>query len=74
MILHKSSERPRVQYLMTQLTGLDMTSREKLSDYRTKAEGLKLDLAKVGAPVKAMKLKGLLNKLVFRYQMYRAYV
>ena len=49
---------------MTQLTGLRMTSGEKVTDYLTKAEGLKLDLAEAGevisdALVTAMILKGL---------------
>ena len=62
--LHKSTERPRVQSLMTQLTGLKMTSGEKVTDYLTKAEGLKLDLAEAGEVVSdalftAMILKGL---------------
>ena len=62
--LHKSTERPRVQSLMTQLTGLKMTSGEKVTDYLIKAEGLKLDLAEAGeavsdAPFTAMILKGL---------------
>ena len=62
--LHKSTERPRVQSLMTQLTGLKMTSGEKVTDYLTKVEGLKLDLAEAGEVVSdalftAMILKGL---------------
>ena len=62
--LHKSSERPRVQSLMSQLTGLKMTSGEKVTDYLTKAEGLKLDLAEAGETISntlfsAMVLKGL---------------
>ena len=46
--LHKSIERPRVQSVMTQLTGLKMTSGEKVIDYLIKAEGLKRDLAEAG--------------------------
>ena len=62
--LHKSIERPRVQSLMTHLTGLKMTSGEKVTDYPTKAEGLKLVLAEAGEVVSdarftAMILKGL---------------
>ena len=49
--LHKSTERPRVQSLMTQLTGLKMTSGKKVTDYLTKADGLKLDLAEAGEVV-----------------------
>ena len=49
--LHKSTERPRVQSLITHVTGLKMTSREKVTDYLTKAEGLKLDLAEAGEVV-----------------------
>ena len=37
--LHKVTERPRVQSLMTQLTVLKVTSGEKVTDYLTKAEG-----------------------------------
>ena len=49
---------------MTQLTGLKMTSGEKVTDYLTKAEGLKLDLAEAwevfsDALFTAMILKGL---------------
>ena len=49
---------------MTQLTGLKMTSGEKVTDYLAKAEGLKLDLAEAGEVVSdalftAMILKGL---------------
>ena len=44
--LHKATERPRTQSLLTQLTGLKMTSEEKVSDYLTNAEGLKLDTTK----------------------------
>ena len=49
---------------MPQLTGLRMTSGEKVTDYLTKAEGLKLDLAETGEVVSdavftAMILKGL---------------
>ena len=51
MKLHKPTERPRVQSLMTQLTGLELTSVEKVADYLTKAEGLKLDLAEAGEVV-----------------------
>ena len=47
--LHNSTERHRVQSLMTQLTGLKMTSGKKVTDYLTKAEGLKLDLAEAGS-------------------------
>ena len=48
---------------MTQLIGLKMTSGEKVTDYLTKAEGLKLDLAEAGEVVSdalftAMILKG----------------
>ena len=62
--LHKSTERPRVQSLMTQLTGLKMTSGEMVTDYLTKAEGPKLDLVEAGEVVSdalftAMILKGL---------------
>ena len=46
--LHKSAKRPRVQSLMTQLTGLKMTSWEKVTDYLTEAKVLKLDLAEAG--------------------------
>ena len=41
----RNVQNPRVQSLMIQLTGLKMTSREKVTDYLTKAEGLKMDLA-----------------------------
>ena len=62
--LRKSTERPRVQSLMTQLTGLKMTSGEKVTGYLTKPEGLKLDLVEAGVVVSdalftAMILKGL---------------
>ena len=62
--LHKSTEWPRVQPLMTQLTGLKRTSREKITDYLTKAGRLKQDLAEAGEVVSdalftAMILKGL---------------
>ena len=46
--LHKTTERPRVQSLMTQLTSLKMTSGKKVTDYLTEAEGLKLVLAEAG--------------------------
>ena len=64
--LHKSTERPRVQSLMSQLTGLKMTTGEKVTEYLTKAEGLKLDLEEAGEAVSdalftAMVLKGLPN-------------
>ena len=62
--LHKSTERPRVQTLIIQLTGLKMTSGEKVTDYLTKAEGRKLDPAEAGEVVSdalftVMILKGL---------------
>ena len=49
---------------MTQLTGLKMTSGEKVTDYVTKAEGLELGLAEAGevasdALFTALILKGL---------------
>ena len=47
-MLNKSTERPCVQSLMTQLTGLKMTSGENVTDYITKAEALTLDLAEEG--------------------------
>ena len=49
--LHKSTDRPRLQSLMTRLTGLKMTSGEKVTDYLTKAEELKLYLAEAGEVV-----------------------
>ena len=62
--LHKSTERPRVQSLMTQLAGLKRTSEEKVTDYLIKAEGLKLNLSEAGEVVSdalftAIILKGL---------------
>ena len=53
--LHKLTERPRVQSLMTELNGLKMTSGEKVTDYLTKAEGLKLDLAEAGEVVSSQR-------------------
>ena len=42
---HRSTERPRIQTLLTQLAGLKMApGKEKLTDYLTRAEGVRLDL------------------------------
>ena len=55
---------------MTQLIGLKMASREEVTDYLTKAEGLKLDLAEAGEVVSdaqftAMILKSLVTSTVW---------
>ncbi len=61
---HRSTDRPRIQTLLTQLTTLKMNSGEPISDYLTRAEMLKLDLEEAGEQTSdtmfsAMVLKGL---------------
>ena len=41
---HRSTDKPRVQTLLTKLTTLKMKSREPITNYLTRAEMLKLDL------------------------------
>ena len=58
-----SSERPRVQTMLTQLTSLKMGN-ESMAAYITRAEGLKLDVTEAGEAVsdimfQSMVLKGL---------------
>ena len=60
---HRSTERPRIQTLLTQLAGLKMTPGEKVTDYLTWAEGIQLDLQEAGemtsnAMFSAMVMKG----------------
>ena len=60
----RSTELPRIQSLMTQLTNLKMQHNETISDYFLRAEDLKIDLEQVHESVSesmftAMILKGL---------------
>ena len=45
---YRSTERPRIQTLLTQLAGLKMAPGEKVTDYLTRAEGIRLDLQEAG--------------------------
>ena len=61
---HRSTERPRIQTLLTQLAGLKMAPGEKMTDYLTRAEGIRLDLQEAdemtsNAIISAKVLKGL---------------
>ena len=61
---HRSTERPRIQTLLTELAGLKMAPGENVTDYLTGAEGILLDLQEAGektsnAMFSAMVLKGL---------------
>ena len=61
---HRSTERPRIQTLLTQPAGLKMAPGEKVTDYLTRAEGIRLDFQEAGemtsnAIFSAMVLKGL---------------
>ncbi len=44
----RSTERPRIKALLTQLTTLEMNSGEFISDYLTRADVCKLDLKEAG--------------------------
>ena len=61
---HRSTERPLIQTLLTQLAGLKMVPGEKVTDYLTRAEEIRLDLQEAGemtsnAMFSAIVLKGL---------------
>ena len=61
---HSSTERSRMQTLLTQLAGLKMAPGEKVTDFLTRAEGIRLDFQEAGemtsnAMFSAMVLKGL---------------
>ena len=43
---HRSTERPRIQTLLTQLAGLKMAPGEKVTHYLTRAEGIRLPFKK----------------------------
>ena len=45
---HRTTERPGIETLLTQLAGLKMEPREKVTDYLTRAEGIRLDLQEAG--------------------------
>lgn len=61
---HKSTDRPRIQTLLAQLTGLKMGQHEQVVQYLTRAEIIRLDLEEAGEKTTeqmfiAMVLKGL---------------
>ena len=61
---HSSTERPCIQTLLTQLAGVKMAPGEKVTDYLTRAERIRLDLQEAieitsSAVFRAMVLKGL---------------
>ena len=45
---HRSTESPRIQTFLTQLAGLKMAPGEKVTDYLTRAEGIREYLQKAG--------------------------
>ena len=48
VVKHRSTERPRIQTLLTQPAGLKMAPEEMVTDYFIRAEGTRLDLQQTG--------------------------